>query len=440
VTEHQEAHARLSPSSSKGWLKCAGRITLEAAFPNTSNTASDEGTAMHTVAKMCLTEHWPASKAIGTKVPVHALGELTRVVVFTEEMAELTQGYVDTVRALGVGNLMLIEHRVDFSGYVDVPGQFGTADCIILTPLDGGGFEMFVIDLKTGWVLVDPENNSQGMLYALGALAELEMAYDIRSVRIGIYQPKHGGMREWTLSTDALMCFADIAKTAALRVEDAAITHAGLIDAGEGIDAWASAYLHPDPNEEDCRFCRAMATCPAMARKVLESLDRSAFSEVVEMVPPALGRYDDSLSAKMSATGMIEDWIKAVRAEVERRLLAGQAVEGWGLELGREGARKWTDTEAAETMLRKTFRLKIEDAFDLSLKSPTSVEKMTKATAEAPAAIGAKQWTKIQTLIGRSPAKPSVKPAAQIKKPYTPPELSADGFAASTEGEQENLA
>jgi hypothetical protein len=434
MTEHQEQHARLSPSASKGWLKCAGRIALESAYPNTANGASDDGTAMHTVAKMCLTEHWRATKAIGTLVPVHAPGELTRTVKFTEEMAELTQGYVDTVRALGIGNLMLIEHRVDFSEYVGVPGQFGTADCIVLIPLDEGGYELFVIDLKTGWVKVDPENNSQGMLYALGAYAELEMAYDIRSVRIGIYQPKHGGLSEWTISVDGLLVFADYAKARAAKVEEATITLPGL--SGDGLDAWAQTYLHPDPNEEDCRFCRAMATCPAMTRKVQSFA--GSFTVINEEATVRIPAAADELAESMAATGMIEDWIKAVRAEVERRLLAGQAVEGFGLELGREGARKWNDEGAVEDLLRKTFRLKIEDAFDLSLKSPTSVEKMTKDTPEGKAALGGKQWAKLQPLISRSPAKPSVKPTAQIKKPYTPPELSADGFAV--EPEQENLA
>jgi hypothetical protein len=435
MTEHQDAHARLSPSASKGWLKCAGRIALESAFPNTANEASDDGTAMHAVAKMCLTEHWRATKAIGTLVPVHAPGELTRTVKFTEVMAELTQGYVDTVRALGIGNLMLIEHRVDFSEYIGVPGQFGTADCIILIPLDTGGYELFVIDLKTGWVRVSPENNSQGMLYALGAYAELEMAYDIRQVRIGIYQPKHEGLSEWTISVEGLLVFADFAKARAAKVEEAERTRNSQAFATE--DEWAQVYLHPDPNEEDCRFCRAMATCPAMKRKV-ESFAGS-FTVINEEATVRVPAAADELAEAMAATGMIEDWIKAVRAEVERRLLAGQSVQGWGLELGREGPRKWSDEQAVTDLMRKTFRLKIEDTFDLSLKSPTSVEKMTKDTPEGKAALGGKQWTKLQPLISRSPAKPSVKPAAQIKKPYTPPELSTAGFAVEP-NEQENLA
>jgi hypothetical protein len=206
VTEHQEAHARLSPSGSKKWLSCPGSITLEAAFPNVSSEYTDDGTAMHTIAAICLTEHHQASRHVGNKVPVHAPGQLTRVVTFTSAMADMVQGYVDTIRFLGIGNIMLIEHRVDFSEFIGVPGQFGTADAIILQPIDGQPdlFELIVIDLKTGWIKVDPEHNTQAMLYALGAIREFEMSHKITQVRIGIYQPQHGGLREWTLQVGEL--------------------------------------------------------------------------------------------------------------------------------------------------------------------------------------------------------------------------------------------
>lgn len=179
-------------------MSCPGKLVMEADYPNTDSTASLKGTAMHAVAALCLTEHYGAAKYIGTKVPV-GVGQAIAV---TKDMAAEVQGYVDVVRYLGIGNVMLIEHRVDYSDFIGVPDSFGTADAIVLIPLDGGGFELFICDLKTGHHAVDPENNTQGLLYALGAYREFELTHDIRQVRIGIYQG--GVLKEWTLPVGEL--------------------------------------------------------------------------------------------------------------------------------------------------------------------------------------------------------------------------------------------
>ena len=166
----EEAHARLSPSGSKKWFACPGSITLEAPIPNKSSTYSDDGTAMHEVAAWCLTEHRRASQRVGDYIVVSAKGEPERKVKFTDEMADLVQGYVDAIRFIGIGNLLLVEQRVEFSEFVQVPNQFGTADAIVLDDREG---ELGVYDLKTGRTPVEVIKNTQLMFYALGALALL---------------------------------------------------------------------------------------------------------------------------------------------------------------------------------------------------------------------------------------------------------------------------
>ena len=163
-------HAKLSPSGSKRWFACPGSLVLEAPIPNKSSTYSDDGTAMHHVAALCLTEHWRASKYVGQDIPVNSRHEEPRFVEFTDEMAELVQGYVDTVRKIGIGHRMLVETRVDFSEFVQIEDQFGTADCIIVDLEQG---ELGVYDLKTGHTPVTVPGNTQAMFYALGALRYL---------------------------------------------------------------------------------------------------------------------------------------------------------------------------------------------------------------------------------------------------------------------------
>lgn len=170
-------HARLSPSGSKKWMACPGSITLESLVPNKSTTYSDEGTACHEIAATCLTGGGQAADHVGAYVKVNGPGEPERKVRFTAEMAELTQQYVDDIRRLRVGGVLWVEQRVDFSSWVDVPEQFGTADAVILRPAEGApegtGFELQIHDAKFGRTPVAVENNSQLMLYALGFVTSL---------------------------------------------------------------------------------------------------------------------------------------------------------------------------------------------------------------------------------------------------------------------------
>lgn len=168
---HEEAHARLSPSGSKKWFACPGSLTLEAPIPNVPTDYSDNGTAMHDVAAQCLLGNLKASSFTGSYIVVSLPKEKeVRKVHFTEDMADLTQGYVDACQFMARGKRHWVEQRVNFSEFCGVEGQFGTADFIVLDEVQG---ELIVDDLKTGYTPVDVEKNSQLMCYALGALAKL---------------------------------------------------------------------------------------------------------------------------------------------------------------------------------------------------------------------------------------------------------------------------
>ncbi len=458
-------HARLSPSGSKGWMACAGRIVLEAAFPDTGNEHSDAGTAMHEIASRVLTQatgQITADDYVGDEIKV----DEGRTVTITHEMAELVDNYVAEIRALAEGGELHVEQRVEFSEFVGVEDQFGTADAIILKPnalvdtstdvVHDSWHRMIVGDLKTGYHYVPVEENSQLMLYALGAYRMFELAYDIREIELYIFQPNNGGTRSWSCTIGDLLAFAAKAHTAAQRVEEATIEYARITDSPDGdtpndVIVWENKFLHPNPNEIDCAYCRAMSTCPAKQRK-LEEVIGSGFDLVVEESAHIINADSvmvfqdlmtvpvDKLARAMDCAGEFEDWIKAVRAEVERRLLLGEQVPGWGLELGREGARAWTDPEAAEKYLRKTLRLPIEQAYDLKLISPTSAEKLAGfkagkkiAKPKTPPVIGERQWAKLQPMIKRSAPSPSVKQIGVIKTPYLPQQPDASAFSNEEE-------
>jgi hypothetical protein len=408
-----DIHAKLcSPSGAEGWFACAGRVVMESSFPDKGNDASDNGTARHEVCALCLLDTEPGRQL----TPAAFVGRvMENGVAYDEDWVLEDQDYVDTIRKLAEGGELFVEQVVNFERYTEVPGDsFGTADAIILKPLADKTYELIVGDRKTGYHEVPVEKNKQLQLYALGAYDEHSLVYEISRVRLIIHQR---GAREWDCSIEDLLAFGQAARSRAISVVNAVAMH-GKVDQAE----WERTFLNQNPTEDACRYCKAMATCPSMQRKVQEvvsaDFDDIAKGEAdMEWMPQA----GTDLGVLMAATGLIEDWIKAVRAEVERRLLAGNDVPGFKLVLGKQGNRKWTSEAEATKLLRETFRLPVEKAFDLTLISPTSAEKLFKAGD-----IGKRQWPKLQPLIGRSDPKPSVAPAADKRDAWVPPNPADD--------------
>lgn len=406
-----ELHAKLcSPSGASGWFACPGRIVMEAPFPDDGNQASADGTARHDVVANCLMNPGESvSQYVGREIGVHG-----QVVTYKADWVDEDQDYVDTFRTLAGADDMFVERVVNFERFTQVPGDsFGTADVIILKPLADGTYELIVGDRKTGYHEVPVERNKQLMLYALGAYDEYSLVYDISRVRLIIHQRR---AREWDCSVEDLLQFGQEARSRAITVQNAVSMH-DKVDQAE----WESTFLNSNPTPDACRYCKAMATCPSYQAKVQEVAGADFETLATGVAIDAAPMRDDQLANAMAAAEMLEMFVKAVRAEVERRLLAGKEVPGFKLVLGKAGARRWTDEAAAIKMLRETFRLPVEKAFDLSPISPTTAEKLKKAGD-----IGPRQWPKLQPLIGRADPKPSVAPITDKRDPYVPANAADD--------------
>lgn len=389
-----ETHARLSPSGASRWMVCAGAPVLEADYPDESSAYADEGTAAHTLAAMCL-------KSIGIDAD-DFLGEYIRVgerkFEVTRDMARYVNLYVHYVRGLAKDKLLYIEQPVPIGHLTGEDGASGTADAIIV---DVANRHITVVDLKYGMgVKVEAENNKQAQVYALGAIEELSLVADFDTATLVIHQPRIAEEpSEWHTSMRTLERFAEEVAAAADTVRAATIRR------DPGSDAWAEAYLRP--GEDQCRFCRAKASCPGLRAEVALAIGATSAPAIAEdfaaLVPDAIDETtgDNWLPVAMSKVGLIEDWCAAVRAETERRLLSGQPVDGWKLVRGRQGPRSWTDPQAAEEVL-KSFRFKMDEIFDRKLISPTSAEKLLKQTP--------RRWEKVSILVSRSAGKLSVAP------------------------------
>lgn len=400
-------HAILSASGAPGWMRCYGKLAMEKGYPESSSKYADEGTAAHDVASMCLEQGQDASAFVGRMIQVKGRDSWE----VTDEMAEAVQVYVDTVRGLG-GELM-VEQKVDYTRYLFDPGHdpsvtaYGTSDALVVV-----GSELIVVDYKHGrGVKVDAEENEQLMLYALGCYDVASLAYDIETVRLMIIQPRANNISEWTLSVDDLLQFGMRAKVAA---RHAAHQYEG------------NAEPKLTPGEKQCRFCKAKATCPALAADVLDTVRGPSPAEDFGDLSVAdteelamLG--DDNIEERMAKVDLIEGWCKAVRGEVERRLLEGKQLRLFKLVQGRRGARAWANPEEAEAAL-KAMRLKADVMYDFKLISPTSAEKLAKAGT-----IGKRQWPKVEALITQADGGPSVAPVSD-KRPAMLVAVTPDDF------------
>jgi len=171
---------------------------------------------------------------------------------------------------------------------------------------------------------------------------------------------------------------------------------------GELARAKAALTTAPDAprisGSKQCRWCRAKVLCPAITKE-LDATVIDDFKGIGTGFELAVVEEDD-LAYYMDRVDMVEQWAKAVRAEVERRLTQGVAVTGYKLVEGRKGNRAWRDADDAEALL-KSLRLKRDEMYDLKLISPTSAEKLLKVARP-------KVWAKVEAAVTRSEGKPSV--------------------------------
>jgi len=393
------AHAKLSPSGAHRWMRCPGSVVLEAQYPDESSSYAREGTAAHELAALVLEDDEATAQAyVGKRIAYNDHGEDVQWPI-TQDMADYVDDYVKLVRERAEGATLLVERKLPIDHITGEKGATGTSDVVII---DHANAEIVVIDLKYGMgVRVSAEENEQTQLYALGALEEYSVLGDFAHVSMLIHQPRLNHVSEWTITVEQLLTFAKSASFAA-----------GQCDLARSLDGEDAIAGFLSPGEKQCRFCKAKATCPALRAEITEVVGGSSAATLDEFSdftpePVDMQTGDNYLPIAMAKVGMVEDWCKAVRAEVERRLLAGQNVDGYKLVEGKRGPRKWSDADDIEQLF-KSFRLRQDEMYDFTLISPTKAEKVFK---ENP-----KRWAKVQERITQSTGKPSVAPATDKRQ------------------------
>lgn len=398
----EAAHSNWSASGFEQRMLCPGSHVLQAGLPNSSSKYAAEGTAAHQVLTWALQETRPAAAYIGRVIEADSF-----TFEVDDDMARHVQTCVDyCTDAAGDDGVIFADIRVNYSTYLDVPESeaWGTADVIIAR-----GDEIIVCDFKYGMgVEVSAEKNPQMSLYALGALQAYNgLAGDFTRVRMAISQPRiKSAPSEYDLSVDELEAWGRSTARSAVASCISALS------IGTGHVQFNDTFLRP--GEKQCKFCRAKATCPALRAEVAGiAFDRQPASpdEFADMAPLSVGDAGvdadvEWVAAALTRVDLIEDWCKAIRAEAERRLLAGAPVPGFKLVQGKKGNRQWADAKEAEEVL-KSMRVKESDMYDFKLISPTTADKLAKAGT-----IGPRQWPRLLPLIVQKDGAPHVAPVS----------------------------
>jgi hypothetical protein len=395
-------------------MACPGSVVLEAAYPNDSSPYAAEGTCAHDLAASVLTDPEFVIPVGETKL---VDGYAIKV---TQDMADHVMDYCRLVWERSEGKTLLVEQSVPIGHLTGEEGATGTSDAIIID-YDQEAIE--VIDLKYGaGVKVYAEDNHQMQMYALGALHEHSLISDFSWATMVIHQPRMNHVAEWHISTAELERFAEQVCISSQYVE------AGHNSAYETHErGWTDQYLIP--GEKQCRFCKAKATCPALREEVMSIAGPATAHDFAEFVPdvPNAETGDNYLSMAMGKVDLVEAWCKAVRAETERRLLAGEAVDGWKLVEGRKGNRAWANEEAVEEMFKRSFRLRDDEMYTKKLISPTAAEKLLKETP--------KRLKRAMDLTTRAEGKPSVAPAADRRPALAVNVTTVEDFAGLVNSE-----
>lgn len=318
-------HALLSASGAAKWLSCPPSARLEEQFPNESSEFAREGTVAHSLAELSARYNLSdISKKEFNAQKKKLLATEDGKKFYNEEMqehakdyAELIFGKLQEARTRSADAFVELEVKVDFSKWV--PEGFGTGDCIIVAD-----DWLEIVDLKYGkGHRVEATGNPQMRLYALGALEYYGTLYDIKNVRMTIYQPRLSGVQSSDeITTEELLAWAEnvVKPTAALAFE------------GSGEFA---------PSEEACKFCRAKETCKARYEKNLALFD--------EAEDPLLITVEEA-AAVLEKAADIRAWLTDLENLVQSTLLSGEPVTGWKIVEGRSNRKFSDDLKVAEAM------------------------------------------------------------------------------------------
>ena len=309
-------------STAKRVINCPASVKLVAKMPKQlSSKYADRGTLLHNAIALIL-EGKP--DVIGMVYEGETLTQELYDDKIVPALAFLDEIDPNTCMEFAV------ESRVGFGDLL--PGVFGSADL-----LGRVGNRAIVLDWKFGdGVIVEAEENEQGMFYAAAAMRTSATQWifnDAEEVEIIIVQPPM--MRRWVTTPARIAQFERDLIKAVQASETATDTNTG----------------------DHCRWCTAKPICPSMTGAVERALKVQLSSIDADQLAHHLARAD-----------MLDEYVKSVRDLAFTMLSNDVRVPGYKL-VAKRGVRQWVNDEAPIKLLG-------DKAFESKLISVAQAEKL----------------------------------------------------------------
>ena len=340
-------------------LNCAGSYKLEETVPVNLEAESGyavRGTALHDAMAAFLTEGEDVS--MSTLVGREFYGRTISAEDVEEALSPALDQLDNVIKQAGGECDLWIEQTAVFlqPEGEDVPGSFGTIDVILRT--NAGHY--YIIDWKFGQgVSVGVEDNGQLLFYAVALAADPgDTGFTADSpLTVGIIQPgdtehpEDGALRLWEVPRDVIRNRTTIYRDAAIK-------------------ALASTMQRGDfAMGEHCRWCRAVAICPAQIENA-SALAQTSRNVQGDMWAHVTG---DALAAMLDQAEQVETFVSELRKYAHSLLDAGSALQPTGYKLvAKRATRKWINEDKATTALKKRLGAK---SFNKKLLSPAQAEK-----------------------------------------------------------------
>lgn len=349
MTEERN-HAVLSASSSHKWLVCTPSARLEEKFSDKTSEYMEEGTLAHEIAEFKVRSYF--LEATPKSTYTRRLNKFKKEKYFDQEMLGYTDTYLEFIKGealqTNITPFITVEQKVDFSKYV--PDGFGTADCILIS-----GDTLQIIDFKYGkGVKVEAEDNPQMKLYALGALSQFGIFYNIKYIKMSIVQPRIDNISSYEIPIEPLLDWGEnVVKPQAQKA---------FIGIGEFKQG------------EHCKFCKAKGACEFRAIENMKIVDDIKNVEDVEnklLTNEEIGDF-------LTKTEGVEQWIKDLRIFALERVLKGESIPGWKAVEGKSN-RKITDVD-------KAFELLESNGFDQAVlyeRKPITLTQLEKVVGKS---------------------------------------------------------